>query len=251
MSTSYKSFAQVYDQFMDNIPYNEWCRYILSLLKEYSIDNGTIVELGCGTGTICQQLSNTYFMIGIDNSKEMLSIAREKLKNSKNICLLEQNMCNLYLPNDTTYDAFISVCDSINYLLYDEELIETFENIKQYLRPNGIFLFDLKTIYFYSQILGDQVFCDHQDDCSYTWENNYFEEYQINQYELTIFIRDKESNLYQKFCETHHQRGYELTKVIDFLTMAGLEYVASYEAFTHKEVSPTSERIYIIARNGD
>ena len=30
----YESFAQVYDTFMDNIPYDEWAGYIIEKLKE-------------------------------------------------------------------------------------------------------------------------------------------------------------------------------------------------------------------------
>ena len=34
---AYTSFAEVYDMFMDNVPYEEWSRYITELLKEYRI----------------------------------------------------------------------------------------------------------------------------------------------------------------------------------------------------------------------
>ena len=48
--SSYENFARVYDLFMDNIPYEEWCAYLTGLLKEYNIEDGLILELGCGTG---------------------------------------------------------------------------------------------------------------------------------------------------------------------------------------------------------
>ena len=41
---AYTSFAQVYDELMDNIPYDEWISYITSLLHEYNITEG-LVEL--------------------------------------------------------------------------------------------------------------------------------------------------------------------------------------------------------------
>ena len=37
---AYTSFARVYDAFMDNIPYEEWGRYIRSLLEEYVSGKG-------------------------------------------------------------------------------------------------------------------------------------------------------------------------------------------------------------------
>lgn len=237
---------------MNNIPYKEWSSYILSLLEKYKVPSGTLVELGCGTATLSLLLAQSgYHIIGIDNSKDMLSIAANKTKEQSNISLLLQNMCELDLDNKQTYDAFISVCDSMNYLLYDEEVLATFSGIKEYLKPDGIFLFDLKTPYFYETVLGDNVFCDNQEDCSYTWENSYFPKERINQYDLTIFAKVPKSNLFERFTETHHQRAYHLQEMIDFITAAGLEYVTAYDAFTFKEPHKESERIYIIVRNGD
>lgn len=47
---AYTGFAEVYDLFMDNIPYEEWGTYVKGLLKEYGVDEGLVLELGCGTG---------------------------------------------------------------------------------------------------------------------------------------------------------------------------------------------------------
>ena len=76
---AYTSFAQVYDLFMDNVPYEEWSRYIIGLMKEYGICDGTVLDLGCGTGKITRLLKKAgYDMIGVDNSEEMLAEAIEK-----------------------------------------------------------------------------------------------------------------------------------------------------------------------------
>ncbi len=59
-------------------PYEEWSRYLISLLKEYGVSDGIVLDLGCGTGKMTRLLSRAgYDMIGIDNSEEMLQIARE------------------------------------------------------------------------------------------------------------------------------------------------------------------------------
>ena len=34
---AYTSFASVYDTFMDNIPYEEWAEYLITILKEYGV----------------------------------------------------------------------------------------------------------------------------------------------------------------------------------------------------------------------
>lgn len=79
MSTSYNGFAYLYDQFMDNIPYAEWSDYLCSLLRDYGISSGRLVELGCGTATLANYMSLAgYDVIGIDNSIDMLTIAADK-----------------------------------------------------------------------------------------------------------------------------------------------------------------------------
>ena len=45
---AYTGFAEVYDQFMDNVPYGEWAEYLAGLLKEYGCENCLLVDLGCG-----------------------------------------------------------------------------------------------------------------------------------------------------------------------------------------------------------
>ena len=79
MNDAYQDFASVYDELMDNIPYEEWFEYLHSLLKEFNIDCGIIAELGCGTGSMTELMAQAgYDMIGIDNSPSMLDIANEK-----------------------------------------------------------------------------------------------------------------------------------------------------------------------------
>ena len=49
---AYTSFAEVYDTFMDNVPYEEWAEYLAELLQEYDIEDGLVLDLGCGTGSL-------------------------------------------------------------------------------------------------------------------------------------------------------------------------------------------------------
>ena len=116
---AYTSFAQVYDLFMDNVPYEEWGEYLAHLLKEYGIKDGLLLDLGCGTGKLTRIMeSYGYDMIGVDNSYEMLDMAREHA--SENILYLLQDMREFELYG--TVEAVISVCDSLNYLLEEKVL---------------------------------------------------------------------------------------------------------------------------------
>ncbi|NMB42805.1 MAG: class I SAM-dependent methyltransferase, partial [Clostridiales bacterium] len=161
---SYTGFAQVYDTFMDNVPYDEWVEYLHNLLIEYGVKDGLVLELGCGTGNVTRRLRNLgYDMIGLDSSTQMLEIAREKEMldegNTKNpILYINQDMRDFELYG--TVAAVVSICDSINYITEREDLLETFKLVNNYLDPNGMFIFDLNTSYKYKNILSDNVFAE-------------------------------------------------------------------------------------------
>ena len=131
---AYSSFAKVYDLFMDNVPYEEWCTYITGLLKEYGIEDGLLLDLGCGTGKLTRLLKKAGFdMIGVDNSEEMLEIARETEYETMPLEETEysgNNASILYLLQDMrefelygTVRAIVSICDSMNYITEYKDLV--------------------------------------------------------------------------------------------------------------------------------
>ncbi|MCX4343255.1 MAG: class I SAM-dependent methyltransferase [Kineothrix sp.] len=266
---AYTDFASVYDIFMDDTPYEEWASYIMDLLEEYGVAKGdlpeaesarqkalavernVVVDLGCGTGTLTELLADRGCdMIGIDASQEMLNIALEKRERSgKEILYLCQDMRELELYG--TAGAVISVCDSLNYLLEEEEMLRVFRLVNNYLYPGGVFLFDFNTVYKYETVIGDSVIAENREDCSFIWENYYDAEGQINEYDLTIFARTENQDgedIFRRFTETHYQRGYTLEEMRGMVEKAGMEFVRAEDADTRGEVREESERIYVIAR---
>lgn len=285
---AYTDFAQVYDTFMDETPYEEWCEYLVELLEKYreSDDNdisvtdendagcvgqdqkyddsvinkatyqkniqqerNSILDLGCGTGTLTELLAGRgYDMIGIDNAQEMLQIAMDKrAKSGLDILYLLQDMRSFELYG--TVGAVISVCDSVNYLLEDEDVVQTFRLVNNYLYPGGLFIFDFNTVYKYEIVIGDATIAENREKCSFIWDNYYHEEEEINEYDLTIFVQEGErQDTYRRFQETHYQRGYRLEQMKDYLRQAGLIFVEAVDADTHGEVTKSSERVYVVAR---
>lgn len=245
-NTAYSSFARVYDLFMNDIPYEEWYHYVKELLCEYDIRDGLVLELGCGTGTFTQLLADGgYDMIGVDSSAEMLEIAMEKKEESgADILYLLQDMREFELYG--TVRAVVSICDSMNYIGTEEELKTVFSLVNNYLDPQGIFIFDMKTPHYFREVMGDCVLAENREEGSFIWENYFYEEEQVNEYDLTLFIRE-DSGLFCKYEETHLQKAYEMATVIRLLKEAGMEFIAAYDAFTREEPKPDSERIYFIA----
>lgn len=245
---AYTSFAKVYDTFMDNVPYEEWAEYLAELLQEYDIEDGLVLDLGCGTGSLTEILATKgYDMIGADGSAEMLEIAMEKKAQSgHDILYLLQDMREFELYG--TVRAVVSVCDCVNYITDEKELEQVFRLVNNYLDPEGIFIFDFNTEYKYKEILGEQTIAEDREDCSFIWDNYYYEDESMNEYELTLFIKEQDSNLYRKYQEMHYQKAYTLDAMRELVEWSGLEFLTAYDAYTRKAPTETSERICVVAR---
>ncbi|WP_026670857.1 class I SAM-dependent DNA methyltransferase [Butyrivibrio sp. AE3006] len=288
---AYTDFAKVYDEFMDETPYHDWAVYISQLISRYGIsapykknvadDNGSedetiegaetleesldedseealllqeknlVVELGCGTGSFTEEMANLgYDMIGIDNSGDMLGIARQKMeKAGLDIMYLEQDMCELDLF--CTAGTIVSVCDSVNYLIEDEQVRKAFTKVNNYLYPGGLFLFDFNTLHKYRDVIGDVTIAENREDCSFIWENFFDVDTNINEYDLTLFVKketDGAEDLFERSIETHLQRGYTLDEMKAFVEQAGMTFIKAIDADTHEEPTENSERIYVLAR---
>lgn len=243
----YTGFASVYDIFMDDIPYKAWGEDMRDILKEHNIIGGIVAELGCGTGNLTQELAGLgYDMIGIDSSYDMLDIAMSKRE--------EKGLDILYLCQDIrsfelygTCAAIVSRCDTFNYLLEYEDLVNSLKLVNNYLDPKGLFIFDLNSMYKYKQILADNTIAENRENESFIWENYYDEETNLNSYELSVFVRE-EDDRYIKYEEQHIQRAYSLYEIKDAIKEAGLELLSVSDADTKKEADEFTQRYLIVAR---
>ena len=160
MAAAYSDFAAVYDELMDATPYEEWRDRIIKLIQKYGVskpqrnaedeltsEKNLVLDLGCGTGTLTELLyEQGYDMVGVDSSEAMLGIAMEKrMETGSDILYIQQDMRELSLYS--TVGTVISVSDSLNYILEQEELKTDFELVNNYLFPGGIFIFDFNTDY--------------------------------------------------------------------------------------------------------
>ena len=239
---SYRDFARVYDEFMDQTPYDEWLLNILNIFKEYKIDkDAQVLDLGCGTGKMARKLAREgYQVTAVDNSMDMLEIAASE--EDDHILYVLQDMVSLELPQQV--DAAVSICDCMNYILEEEDLKEAFRRVREFLKEDGVFVFDMNSHYKYKEILACNTFAEDREDA--IWDNFYDEEERINEYQLSLFIQN-EQGTYNKYEELHLQKAYEQEEVVSFLYEAGFSSVRVLDAETMDEVKEDTQRLYYIA----
>ena len=242
---AYTSFASVYDLFMDNVPYEEWCAFLCKILAQHGITDGPVLDLGCGTGKMTRLMSEQgYDMTGIDNAAEMLQIAAME-PGEVPILYLLQDMQDLEL--DGCVRAVYSVCDCVNYVLDEEKLQQAFSRVHEYLEEDGVFIFDVNTSYKYTKLLAENTFAESRDEGSFIWDNYYDEEERINEYDMTLFIPEGDE-LYRRYTETHYQRNYETETLLKLLKNAGFIDICVYDDYTDAPLCETSERAVFVAK---
>lgn len=242
---NYNDFASIYDLFMDDIPYGKWGGFIKNRFTGHGIDSGLILDLACGSGTLTELFAGWgYDMIGIDGSSEMLDIAINKRDASgHDILYLCQDMRSFELYG--TVRGIFCVCDSINYLTDKQDLVKTFSLVNNYLDPGGIFIFDANTDYKYRELIGDSTIAENRSEGSFIWENYYQEDTGINEYDLTLFIK-QENGLFKRSIETHYQRGYSPEDIKNAALGAGLVFLEALDSDTMEAPTRESERVFYI-----
>ena len=241
---SYTDFAYVYDKLIDQ-DYEKWADYIEEVFKKHSIKPSLVLDLGCGTGSITNILAKRgYDMIGVDLSSDMLNVARDKA--------MEENLDVLYLCQDIrefelygTVDAIICTLDVLNYITEPEDLSHVFALVKNYLNPDGIFIFDINTEYKLKNILGNNTFINDENGIFYTWENE-FDGNISNQF-LTFFA-ENEDGLYERFDENHIQRAYSIGEIKEKLNENKLTFDAEYKLFTFERPDACCEKTVIVSK---
>ena len=242
---AYTGFAGVYDRFMEDVPYEQWRDIIVKELKNALIQDGLLLDLRCGTGTLKRMLADEgYDMIGVDGSEELLMEAREKTDGT-DILYLCQDMRAFELYG--TVRAVVSTCDTMNYLLTRSDFIQTVRLVNNYLDPGGLFIFDLNTLYKFREVMGNTTIAESGEDASFIWDNFFDEETGRNEYDLTLFIR-REDGLFERQIEVHEEQGYTTEEVMGFLAAGGMEFVRVFDADTGGEPTDTSEKIFFVAR---
>lgn len=246
---TYQRFAYVYDCFMAHAPYAAWAAYIdRTLQKNMRTEDARapiVLDMACGTGEMTVRMAQKgYDMIGADISADMLSVARDKADQKKQrILFVCQDMRRLDLFG--TVDAVLCVCDGLNYLLSEADLARAFENVRRFINPGGVFIFDMNTEYKFKEVLAGRTFTEDAGSASYLWKNSYDPASRINTYKVDIFVKATANG--EHFTETHRQCAYPVDTVCELLARAGMRVLQVNNAYTETPAGPDNERVSFVA----
>lgn len=243
---TYNRFAYLYDELMNDVPYEKWLHFIENIISEYELKQPTILDIGCGTGTFPILLAKKNIQVsGVDLSEEMLSVAMDKAEQNKvQIPFYQQNMVEI--EGFEELDCVTIFCDSLNYLENEEQIKKTFSNIYSSLKNNGLLLFDVHSEYKIKEVFGENTFFIDSEELSLVWSCTQGENPLSVEHDLVFFMKDEEEDLYERFEEYHMQRTFTIEEYKSMLMEAGFEIKKILSDFD-QVVTDTSERIFFIA----
>jgi SAM-dependent methyltransferase len=240
---AYGRFAALYDQLMRGVDYDAWAGYIQAFLP---VSNLNIVDCACGTGALTLRLARAgHAVTGVDCSPDMLNIAAQKAREAGlRLPFICQDMRRLTLHRPA--DAIVCACDGVNYLVQPGALEEFFTAAYAALTPGGLLLFDISSRYKLQTVLGGNTFTQEDADCAYIWHNRYDAAKARCHMDLTFFVKDAASGLYERFEEAHLQRAYAQDEIETALQGAGFTFKV-YDAFTQNPPKQHGERLQFVA----
>ncbi len=247
---SYEYLADAYDELTQDVGYERRADFIEGLFARSRIPVRTVLDLACGTGTMTAILTRRgYELIAVDGSESMLMEARAKAQDAPGVAplFLHQSMPRLDLYG--TVDAAICCLDSLNYLTAPRDVRRTFARLHLFVAPGGILIFDVHGLAKLERMDG-QVFLDERSDLYCVWRTEYRRRSRMLDYYLDIF-RLQPDGAWSRSFEEHHQRGYSVEELTQWLREAGFTDVRTWGDCRKRRPAADEGRIYFSCIRGE
>jgi SAM-dependent methyltransferase len=252
VSKPYDKLALIWDQMRQDRHSLRMIPYCQEIFKRFRSKPRTGLDLCCGTGSAIELLLEMGIdMDGLDGSAAMLTMASKKLR-GRGVKLYHKQLPKFRIIDDhhpgrtRQYDLITSFYDSLNYLTTVRDLQAGFRSIADHLNPGGWFVFDMNTPAALKMIWDDQVWANALDDLAWVFRNEYVPRKKMAACHVTGFYR-KGPN-WQRFDETHWERGFENKQIKRLLTRAGLKIRGFYKCHTFRKPGPKTYRIAVAAQ---
>ncbi len=239
----YTILAAGYDFVMSHVDYEFWAEHVHQVLRRHQPDAHTVLELGCGTGSlaIALQPKGGYRYLATDASDAMIDVARHKAE--KEAADVRFDLADFTDFNvDKPVDVVLLLFDGLNYLLETDLIRKMMGCAFAALKPGGVFVVDQSTPI---NSINNGPYFEHSDSIgifSYVRRSRYESESRLHRTTLDILVEDR------AFREEHVQRAYELDEIEALAAAAGFETEVAYDGFSTTPATPDSERVHWVFR---
>jgi ubiquinone/menaquinone biosynthesis C-methylase UbiE len=244
----YEEFAQFYARG----PWDKFSKAMAeclpAVLERFDRNPKTVLDLACGEGTFAVEMAkSSYRVTAVDMSPEMLELAKAKADSEGvHVDFLHQDICSLSVEGE--FDLVTCWYDSLNYILDVAKLETAFANARRVLKSDGLFVFDMNTIYGLAvnwQTYPAVVQID-TDDLLLLSRPGYDFETNTATLNFTGFARRGDS--WHRTDELHKERGYTLEEIRRCLAAAGLKELACWGSMREmSEPKADSGRLWFVA----
>lgn len=244
----YQALAGRYDRLTADAEHRKRAEYLHRLLQRERRSVETVLDLGCGTGTItCLLAARGYRMTGVDLSEEMLTEAARKaeaLPEERRPLLVRQSMPRLRLLEPV--DAAVSTLDALNYLTGEKALQETLRRVFRWLRPGGMFVFDVNTPHKLRRMDGE-LYMDETEDAYCVWRTVFSEKSKVCTYGVDLFYL-RPDGTWDRSWEEHRERAWEEAELRGMLAAAGFGEIRVTGDLRQSAPRPDEDRVIFRCR---
>ena len=239
--SSFAAVAPYYDELMKSVPYRMWVSYYLLLLAHQEIHPKTILDVCCGTGSMCEMLAEEGFSVeGLDLSERMVTQARRKARR-KHLDIPYHVADAAKFQLNKTFDAALSFFDSLNNIIVPAQLQSAFHQVAAHLKPGGSWIFDMNTAYAFEARMFDQEHTRSNARLRYKWIGEWDPESRL----ITVNMRFWRNE--EEFREVHRQRAYDQSEVEAMLKEAGFGHIRAFHSYTLNPPRFRSDRLHYTA----
>lgn len=244
MRDAYTVLAQCYDRLTGDVDYGKWADYAQRHFGRLKRPVHTVLELGCGTGSLTRLLAERGFSVtAVDLSPDMLTVAEQKCR-GLDVRFLCQDMTRPGRIGQV--DAVVSGLDSVNYVTRPRQLRRMFRLVSDALAPGGLFLFDVKTPAALEGADG-QTCLDEDDGLYCVWRADYYPRRRVCAYGLDLFLREEDGR-WTRGGEYHEEYAYTMDELEGFLGEAGFPHIKRYGDKTMSPPRDGAQRVFFAAR---
>lgn len=217
----YASLAHWYDSLTGDVCYEQFADFYEAEFKRNGGEFRLLLDLCCGTGTLTLEMCRRgYELISVDSSADMLTEAKFKTADlSIPPLILCQDAAELDLYG--CVDAAFCSLDGMNYIPF-EDLKEVFHKLRLFIRPGGLFIFDIRLPEFFRSLDGE-IFVDETENVLCMWRAEFDEEENAMFYGMDIFSLKGE--LWERSVEEHIEYAHSPAALKMLLEDSGFEDV--------------------------